>query len=40
MKKTYEAPAVVHTEKLETRAVVCAKSDAGCEGGGNQPIQS
>ena len=40
MKKNYEAPAVVHTEKLEARAVVCAKSDVSCEGGGNQPIQS
>jgi hypothetical protein len=38
MKKTYERPAIVHTEKLEARAVVCSKStDALC---GNGPIQS
>lgn len=28
MKKTYERPAVVHTEKLEARAVTCTKADA------------
>ena len=38
MKKTYEKPAIVHTEKLEARAINCAKADdAGCGGG---PIQS
>lgn len=38
MKKTYERPAIVHTEKLEARAVTCAKeSDATCSAG---PIQS
>jgi len=26
-KKTYEKPAVVHTEKLEGRAAVCQRSD-------------
>ena len=37
-KKTYEAPAVIHTEKLEARAVVCAKADdTACAAG---PIQS
>ena len=38
MKKSYERPAILHTEKLEARAVTCAKSDdASCSGG---PIQS
>ena len=38
MKKTYERPVIVHTEKLEARAVACAKStDAQCQAG---PIQS
>ena len=38
MKKTYERPAVVHTEKLEARAVTCLKQGgAGCDAG---PIQS
>jgi len=27
MKKTYERPAIIHTEKLEARAVSCAKAD-------------
>lgn len=38
MKKTYERPAIIHTEKLEARAVACAKAtDAACGAG---PIQS
>lgn len=38
MKKTYERPVIVHTEKLEARAVACSKStDTACAGG---PIQS
>lgn len=38
MKKTYEKPMIVHTEKLEARAVACAKaSDGSCAAG---PIQS
>ena len=38
MKKTYERPAIIHTEKLEARAVQCSKStDAACGAG---PIQS
>jgi hypothetical protein len=37
MKKTYERPAIVHTEKLEARAVSCTKADASCGAG---PIQS
>ncbi len=27
MKKSYERPAIVHTEKLEGRAAVCTKAD-------------
>lgn len=30
MKKAYEKPAVVYSEKLEARAVVCGKADSGC----------
>jgi hypothetical protein len=38
MKKTYEKPMIVHTEKLEARAVACSKADdASCAAG---PIQS
>jgi hypothetical protein len=38
MKKTYERPVIVHTEKLEARAVICARStDTACGAG---PIQS
>jgi len=38
MKKNYERPAIIHTEKLEARAVACAKaSDAQCSAG---PINS
>jgi hypothetical protein len=40
MKKTYEAPAIMHTEKLGTRVSVCAKADSNCAGSGNDPIQS
>ena len=35
-KKIYEKPAVLHAEKLETRAVVCAKADETCMA----PLQS
>jgi hypothetical protein len=38
MKKIYERPAIVHTEKLEARAVACNKADDSCRAGG--PIQS
>ncbi len=38
MKKIYEKPAIVHTEKLEARAVTCAKSDDTTCGAG--PIMS
>ena len=34
MKKQYERPAIVHTEKLETRAVTCGKADDSCAGMG------
>ena len=38
MKKIYERPAVIHTEKLEARAVTCAKGDDNtCPSG---PVQS
>jgi hypothetical protein len=38
MKKTYETPAIIHTEKLEARAITCAKADdTACSAG---PIQS
>jgi len=40
MKRVYEKPAVVHTEKIEARAVTCAKADTTtttCEAG---PITS
>ncbi len=36
MKKSYERPAIVHTEKLEARAIACAKANDSCGG----PIQS
>jgi len=38
MKKPYETPQVLHTEKLEARAVACSKADeTACASG---PIQS
>ena len=37
MKKTYEKPMIVHTEKLEARAVSCSKASDACSTG---PIQS
>jgi hypothetical protein len=37
MKKTYEKPTIVHTEKLEARAVACTKANDSCGAG---PIQS
>jgi hypothetical protein len=38
MKKTYERPAIVHTEKLEGRAIECAKiTPEACTAG---PYQS
>ena len=38
MKKSYERPAIIHTEKLEARAVLCSKADDSCVSSG--PIQS
>jgi hypothetical protein len=38
MKKTYEKPAIVHSEKIEARAVTCAKSDDACVANG--PVSS
>jgi len=40
MKRVYEKPAVIHTEKIEARAVSCAKDSSttgGCEAG---PVNS
>ena len=34
MKKNYERPAIVHTEKLEARATTCAKADDAACGAG------
>ena len=39
MKKSYERPAIIHTEKLEARAATCMKADEGCATAGG-PIQS
>lgn len=33
MKKTYEKPAIKHTEQVEARAVACAKQDDSDCGG-------
>ena len=38
MKKAYEKPAIIHTEKIEARAVSCAKADDACASKG--PITS
>lgn len=39
MKKPYEKPAIIHSEKVEARAVQCAKADdATC--GPNGPVTS
>lgn len=38
MKKTYEKPAIIHSEKIEARAVSCAKSEGVCDAQG--PITS
>jgi len=36
-RKPYEPPAVVHTEKLKARAIICAKESVACI---PNPIQS
>lgn len=38
MKKNYERPEILHTEKLEARATVCSKADDTSCGAG--PVQS
>ena len=38
MKKPYVKPAIIHTEKVEARAVVCTRSDDTC--GPSGPITS
>jgi hypothetical protein len=37
MKKPYEKPAIVHTERIEARATSCTKADGSCGAG---PITS
>ncbi len=39
MKKTYQKPAIIHSEKIEARATACSKSDAACNVSGG-PITS
>lgn len=39
MKKPYEKPAIVCTEKIESRAAVCVRSNEACRVQGG-PIQS
>lgn len=34
MKKTYEKPAIIHSEKIEARATACAKSTEACRTNG------
>lgn len=36
-RREYFPPRIVHTEKIETRAVACTKADDSCASG---PIQS
>jgi len=38
MKKPYVKPAIIHSEKVEARAVQCAKTDDSC--GPSGPITS
>lgn len=39
MKKTYEKPAIIHSEKIEARATACAKSNDACVANGG-PVTS
>ncbi len=39
MKKSYEKPAIIHTEKIEARAAACSKADDSCRVSGS-PITS
>ena len=38
MKKVYEKPAIIHSEKIEARATACSKGDDACASTG--PITS
>jgi hypothetical protein len=38
MKKPYEKPAIIHSEKVEARAVQCSKSTDSC--GATGPVTS
>ena len=40
MKRVYEKPAVVHTEKIEARAVTCAKDSSTNTNCASGPITS
>jgi len=40
MKKTYEKPAIIHSEKIEVRAVTCVKSDPTSCGSTGGPLTS
>lgn len=39
MKKTYEKPAIIHSEKIEARATACNKSTDACVSAGG-PVTS
>jgi hypothetical protein len=39
MKKSYEKPAIIHSEKIEARATACSKSNEACRTSGG-PITS
>jgi hypothetical protein len=39
-RREYFPPRIVHTEKLETRAVACMKADDSCASNGTGPINS
>jgi hypothetical protein len=39
VKKRYEKPAIIHTERIEARANVCAKADDVCRINGG-PVTS
>lgn len=38
MKKAYEKPAIIHSEKIEARATACSKGDNACRDTG--PVTS
>ena len=39
MKKSYEKPAIIHSEKIEARAAACSKADDSCRSTGG-PLTS